>query len=333
MMMATSASRKKLEDAKDLDRSIILDRAVVVTAAVIGCSKDSERGLQLVVPNAELNTHTLCKWVEVDTMDTDMISNIIQECDVAIILLSDNFAVAPMAFQTMIFVLRSIRKPSRFFNLMPTYMALVGNAQYSQSSISLLVGNGLIYNNWEALLTDWVAKFKHTATNTGNSDEGPLPPAGNMCYLSCYTEANELAVTEITSAMTGYQFTTLQSVDDVSSYDASAPCCALVFVSYQFAQDSTKRAILDAVIAKHLPMVVVVVTDRSSKSWMQTGLGIVLSNELWVDFAVAPFYKPGEIVPSFQKRIRELSIRLRNACLMPSHDLTHDTVIGKFGCG
>jgi hypothetical protein len=331
-----SSAKNRIEQAKEKAKQIdstlrteLEGKHTLVNAAIVGCSKDRDEAAELISRNVDLYKNAICRWVEVDTCDMDVLSETIQGCDLAIIVLSNNFVVAPMAFQTLIFILRSIRKPSRYYNLMPSYMELVKNADYAESSISLLVGNSMVYTNWQGLMADWVSKFKNVPSSD-TTDRGPLPPMASVRYFSCYSELDAAAVEDITSVMERYSFEALTSASNVPSstatddYDRQSAqrSCVLVFVSSKFASDKKARGILDAILIKKLPMVVVVVTDLSGKSWMQTGLGILLSNELWVDFSVAPFYKPGERVPSFQKRIRELSIRLRNACIGSVSGLT-----------
>jgi hypothetical protein len=218
-------------------------------------------------------THVTCKLVVVDAMDMDELCGAFQSCDVAIVVLSDTFVIAEMAFQVLIFILRSIRKPARYYNSMSSYMALVGSAEYSKSSISLLVGNAMIYSSFEALIQEWAGKFKSTANHL-TSDLGPLPPSADTNYLICYTEGDEKDVHDIISAMPAYHFQRLQSPAEVPSEGSSSSAVALVFVSHAFATDKKAREILSTVLQHHVPIVVVVVSDTSGKNWMQTGLGI-----------------------------------------------------------
>ena len=58
-----------------------------------------------------------------------------------------------------------------------------------------------------------------------------------------------------------------------------------------------------------------VINDHSDSTWLRTGLGLRLADELWVNCTQKSFYLPGEVVPTLQDRLEEISIRVHNIAL------------------
>jgi hypothetical protein len=252
-------------------------------------------------------------------LDLDQNAVVIDQADVVIISLSSCFAVARNGYQSLIFATRTLQKPFRYLNLMSTYEALTSDPQYRGSSTCLIVGAAVVYSSWRALLEGWAFLFKTNDISTQHSDSHMLPPIDGWRYLSVFAEASRSAVVEITNMLPAYRF--FELTETLTARDCESPQCCLVFVTYALATNLHHRQIIDSIISNGVPMVVVAIND--SGNWLKSGLGILLANELWVDFRRRAFYTPGEHVPSTAARVHELSVRLRNACSkVSSHNLS-----------
>ncbi len=96
-----------------------------VSVAVVTCARDKDTvANELAAHYAENSTATITVVVaDAEVADLDQSAVIIEQADVVIITLSNNFAVAKNGYQTLIFATRTLQKPFRYFNLMPTYVA------------------------------------------------------------------------------------------------------------------------------------------------------------------------------------------------------------------
>ena len=287
-----------------------------VHIVVITCKGDYDRVITDLSVYRESSISLTVVQTDVESAILDEVAIAIEEADVIIIGLSSNFAVAKNGYQTLIFASRTLQKPFRYFNLMHSYVALVTDPQYISSNICMLVGVTVVYTSLRDLFEGWAFQFKTTEKIVASSDSKLIAPLDGWKYFCCFAEENHDEAMEIMRLMPTYTFTELRG--PFSPEELESPICAIIFVTQAVATRTQYRAAIDSIIIHNVPLVVVVINDVANANWLRTGLGILLANELWVDFRRRPFYTPGENVPSMTHRIHDLSVRLKNACLKGS---------------
>ena len=80
--------------------------------------------------------------------------------------------------------------------------------------------------------------------------------------------------------------------------------------------ERSKQELLDKLIKSDTPKLVLVIND--DESWLRTGLGLRLADELWVDCRHKKFHLPGEVLPTIQDKLKEVYVRINNIKLHTS---------------
>lgn len=85
-------------------------------------------------------------------------------------------------------------------------------------------------------------------------------------------------------------------------------------MSASLAKDKKLQPSLNKLLTSNTPKVVLVVNEiAANTSWLRTGLGLRLSDELWVDCTSKTYYLPGENLPSLEDTVDEMFLWVTNS--------------------
>lgn len=295
----------------------------VLNFCVITCREDCEQMINLVKSSDrhKLSCPTTCQIIPIDIKNADFIAGSVNMAEIVVVVLSDQFSACELAFQTLIYTIRSVRKPVRYFNLMKNYFELMQSPKLQESHLSLLVGNAMIHSSWEIIWEGWISNYKtslnHDKLTAAAFNKSTIAVRKTVFNVCCYSKSNEREVNNIKKLLVGFSFIDAHNLSFTNTLNESNIVigCALIFVSFIFSKDNELLETLDYIRKNDIPLVIVVFETLISrdKCWSRTGLGLILANELWVDFTTKPFYLPGEVIPSFERKILELSTRISSA--------------------
>ena len=238
--------------------------------------------------------------------------------DIILIALSTDFAVTKLALQALIYLKQTVRKPTRYFNLLSTYGDLVNGVDFKNSDFALLLGNAFVHASLEEVWVGWVSNYRNVTSSRQAAGQGSKTADKSIICGYIVEDADVAEVSNICKDMENTTEFTFRRENDPSS-GLSDAACILVFPTYKFAQNQQCCQLLTALIDKtDRPMVTVVVNPSSKDDpwWSKTGLGLLLANELYVDFSRKDFYLPGDSPPSRDSKLQMLAARIREVCLM-----------------
>ena len=310
-------------------RQEVRDATALVNICVVHCNTNRTDVCELKCNPVQGTTVGIC-FVNIEDKNYDMAAETIESANIIVFAVSLDFVVQPEAFTTMIFVMRTLKKESLYFLVGETYLDFVSNSKYINSTVSLLIGNEWLHQDWghlyEGPITNLCKRVEAEDNFKGETNDVGLDLAvdfpGQYCY--CFAEEDWIHVKTVILGLRltkGLPFVDLKSaVPTISEDDAISSgriSCCLICVSTSLARDVSLRPLLDKLMDSSTPKVVLVINDSSNSSWLRTGLGLRLADELWVDCTNKLYYLPGEIVPSLEDKLKEICVRVKNISSVP----------------
>eukprot|EP01038_Epipyxis_sp_PR26KG_P007131 gene7131-9732_t len=305
----TKIQLNQLNQIKDADLKI----------GILTCSEDAQLVRDILpimtADRSKLPYVTSCEIIPIDISDPDFISSRVDYADIIVIALSNYFCSRNLAFQSLIYTIRTMKKKHRYWNIKNDYGYSHQCDAMQQSHIALLFGNSYSDTSWKIIWEGWILKYKtspyHKRKRSDNSNNSMQALLHNEILEICSTLLDASSKKNGLKELNWISLNSRQDIDALENNKKNNISCALVFVSSAFAQDDLSLEALDVIKDKRIPIIVVGFESNVAKSnWSKTGLGLLLANELWIDFTRKPFYLPDEIIPSFERKIDELSSRI-----------------------
>ena len=288
----------------------------------VHCEADESKIRELELPESMKSISIRYVNIELGSASSDyydIAASTIESSDHIIISLSIDFVRVVSAFTTLIFITRSLRKETSYILPSSSYIDLVNDPTYIKSTVSLLVANSFVFVSWTGLCRKLRNHFQRISTATiasmDKSSEredcdlvdGNEEQQSQCCYC-CSSEDERYTKDIILGLKRQYSL----SIVDIESFlpSSNKVSCVLLFVSTNLAAERSKQELLDKLIKSDTPKLVLVIND--DESWLRTGLGLRLADELWVDCRHKKFHLPGEVIPTIQDKLKEVYVRINN---------------------